>query len=298
MEATLQKTNHSTMAKLNWISKHVPISVSVASNITNFESLRCFINPDPTILIQNMMEYLRLIGIALRKQISSKYFHVLYELDELMQKYKEEGEQVDSDKSESESDIVFTPSKKILSHFLSNIQQVKKEFLTYITQLPVIRFNSGRYDLNLIKIDILKYLSLNYTENEIFTIKKENSCLTIGSPHMKFLDISIYLAAGCSYEKFLKAYGCDIPKGVFPYEWFDSLEKLYCTSLTEMKDFYSTMKMSNPLESDSEYEELRNLWNKNGMRTFRDYLIHYNNLDTGPFCKALTTFIDLYVSEG
>ena len=88
---------------------------------------------------------------------------------------------------------------------------------------------------------------------------------------MKFLDISNYLAAGCSYEKFLKAYGCDIPKGVFPYEWFDSLEKLDCTSLPEMKDFYST---------------------------FRDYLIHYNNLDTGPFCEALTTFIDLYVSEG
>ena len=115
---------------------------------------------------------------------------------------------------------------------------------------------------------------------------------------MKFLDISNYLAAGCSYEKFLKAYGCDIPKGGFPYEWFDSLEKLDCTSLPEMEDFYSTMKMTNPLESESQYEELKNLWNKNGMRTFRDYLIHYNNLDTGPFCKALTTFIDLYVSEG
>ena len=62
----LQKTNHSTTAKLTWISKHVPISVSVASNITNFESPRCFINPDPTILIQNMMEYLRLISIAAR----------------------------------------------------------------------------------------------------------------------------------------------------------------------------------------------------------------------------------------
>ena len=311
MEAMLQKTNHSTTTKLNWISKHVPISVSVASNITNFESPRCFINPDPTILIQNMMEYLRLISITARKQISCKYFHVLYELDELIQKYKEDGEQADSDfesedweeelesdESQSESDIVFTPSKKILSHFISNIQQVKKEFLTYISQLPIIGFNSGRYDLNLIKTDILKYISLNYTENEIFTIKKENSYLTIGTPHMKFLDISNYLAAGCSYEKFLKAYGCDIPKGVFPYEWFDSLEKLDCTSLPEMKDFYSTMKMSNPLESESEYEELRNLWNKNGMRTFRDYLIHYNNLDTGPFCEALTTFIDLYISEG
>ena len=59
---------------------------------------------------------------------------------------------------------------------------------------------------------------------------------------MKFLDISNYLAAGCSYEKFLIAYGCDIPKGIFPYEWFDSIEKLDYTSLPEMEDFYSTMK--------------------------------------------------------
>ena len=130
------------------------------------------------------------------------------------------------------------------------------------------------------------------------SIKKENTYLTIGTPHMKILDISNYLAAGCSYEKSLKAYGCDIPKGVFPYEWFDSLEKLDCTSLPEMDDFYDTMKMSNPVESESEYEELKNIWNREGMGTFRDYLIHYNNLDTGPFCKALSTFIDLYVAEG
>ena len=109
-----------------------------------------------------------MISIAACKQMSSKYFHVLYELDELIQKYKEEGKEVDSDfesedweeevesdESDSESDVVFTPNRKILSHFISNIQQVKKEFLTYITQLPVIGFNSGRYDLNLIKTDIL-----------------------------------------------------------------------------------------------------------------------------------------------
>ena len=76
------------------------------------------------------------------------------------------------------------------------------------------------------------------------------------------------------------------------------IEKLDYTSLPEMEVFYSTMKMSNPLESESEYEELKNLWNKNGMRTFRDYLIHYNNLDTSPFCKTLSTFVDLYVGEG
>ena len=33
------------------------------------------------------------------------------------------------------------------------------------------------------------------------------------------------------------------------------------------------------------------------MQTFKDYLIYYNNLDTGPFCIALKNFIDIYSSQ-
>ena len=65
-----------------------------------------------------------------------------------------------------------------------------------------------------------------------------------------------------------------------------------------MHDFYPSMKMSNPVESEYKNEELKNLRKREGMRTFRDYLKHYSNLDTGLFCKALSTFIDLYVAEG
>ena len=69
------------------------------------------------------------------------------------------------------------------------------------------------------------YITGHYQENEIFIINKNNSYLSIAVTDMKFLDISNYLAAGCSDSKFLKAYGCEIPKGIFPYEWFDSEEK-------------------------------------------------------------------------
>ena len=49
--------------------------------------------------------------------------------------------------------------------------------------------------------------------------------------YLYLLDISNYLAPGCSYAQFLTAFGCDIPKGIFPYEWFDSYEKLSYPSL-------------------------------------------------------------------
>ena len=129
------------------------------------------------------------------------------------------------------------------------------------------------------------------------TIKKENSYLTIAIPQLKFLDISNYLAAGRSYSQFLKAYGCDIPKGIFPYEWFDSFDKLDHTSLPDMQDFYSTLSNTNPLKSEAEYLELKEIWSIQGMQTFKDYLVYYNNLDTGPFVTALSSFVSIYAEQ-
>ena len=33
------------------------------------------------------------------------------------------------------------------------------------------------------------------------------------------------------------------------------------------------------------------------MQTFKEYLVYYNNLDTGPFCTALNNFIQIYKSQ-
>ena len=69
-------------------------------------------------------------------------------------------------------------------------------------QILVIGFNSGKYDLNLIKKEIIAYLFRSYNQNEIYTIKKENTYLSISTPTMRILDISNYLAPGCSYAQF------------------------------------------------------------------------------------------------
>ena len=141
------------------------------------------------------------------------------------------------------------------------------------------------------------YIARNFPEKDIHTIKKENSYLSIAIPQLKFLDISNYLAAGSSYSQFLKAYGCDTPKGIFPYEWFDSFEKLDHTSLPDMQDFYSTLSNTNPLKSETEYFELKEIWSTQGMQTFKDYLVYYNNLDTGPFVTALSSFVSIYTEQ-
>jgi len=64
---------------------------------------------------------------------------------------------------------------------------------------------------------------------------------------------------------------CDLllRKGVFPYDWFDSLEKLKETKLPPKEEFYS--KLNDSETSDSDYEHAQKVWNHFGMKTFREY---------------------------
>ena len=246
-----------------------------------------------------MMSYLNEISSANLTNLKIKYDYVFQHLDNLMAKYNldPETDEEYSDTSFSESTNEGNLSSKSKTHFINRILDLQRKFEIYLSQIPVIGFNSGKYDINLIKEEIMLHVASNYPEKDIHTIKKENSYLAISIPQLKFWDISNYLAAGSSYSQFLKAYGCEISKGIFPYEWFDSFEKLHYNSLPDMEDFYSTLTNSNPLKSEAEYLKLKEIWSTQGMQTFKDYLVYYNNLDTGPFVTALSAFVSIYSQQ-
>ena len=119
-------------------------------------------------------------------------------------------------------------NEKIIGNkiMFNSISRLRNKFETYCKQLPVIGFNSSRYDLNLIKQQIAKVLKLSEGKDN-FVIKKTNSYMAISTERLKFLDICQYLAPGSSYSKFLKVYGVEEAKSYFPYCWFDSAEKLH-----------------------------------------------------------------------
>ena len=109
----------------------------------------------------------------------------------------------------------------------------------WMRQLPVIGFNSGKYDLNAIKQFIIPYFLSTTSktgeqeeqeqeeqddkeeENEgigsFFVIKRNNTFMCLSTDQLKFLDMINYIAPGFSYDKYLKAYGCELTKGHFPY---------------------------------------------------------------------------------
>jgi len=116
-------------------------------------------------------------------------------------------------------------------------------------------------------------------------VKRNQSYLALRTEKLKFLDISNFLAAGSSYAGFLKAYRCAENKGFFPYEWVDCLEKLEDPKLPPHSAFYSSLKNSNITEE--EYKYCEEIWEKEGMKSMRDFLVWYNNLDVVPFVETL-----------
>ena len=178
--------------------------------------------------------------------------------------------------------------------------------------IPVIGFNSAKYDLNLIKKRLFKIMDL-YSE-KAFIIKKANSYICIQTDRFRFLDITNYLAPGCSYAQFLKAYETRSSKSFMCYEFLTSYDKLNYPSLPEYQDFYSTLKKCNVLNEEFEayeklsdpkpsqppktgmenYQELQNIWEREKMSTFADFLKYYNNLDTEPFVEAVEKFLEYY----
>ena len=122
-----------------------------------------------------------------------------------------------------------------------------KHLERYTNTLPVFGFNSGRYDINLIKSYLIPYL-INEKEIEPSVIKKANDFVFFKFGDVQLLDIMKFLGGAATSDFFLKAYKASELKGYFPYEWFDTPSKLDEQQLHSYDDFYSNLKNSNSLD--------------------------------------------------
>ena len=92
-------------------------------------------------------------------------------------------------------------NKHKLQPGLENID-LKQHLERYVNTLPVFGFNSGRYDLNLIKSYIIPYL-INDKEQETSVIKKANNFISFKFEDVQFLDIMKILGGATTLDSFL-----------------------------------------------------------------------------------------------
>ena len=300
-----KKENNKTV--LN--SHHVPLSASVASDFPGWESPVCFVKKhdgEGDSIVRDTLCYINELSVKISDRVLVNFKTVIEALDQTMRKEEELENRVPKNLRialECEEGKKKTrgggrrngkpPTKN--NTFNKRLCNLKRELLNYISRVPVLGFNSGRYDLNLIKREFHAFFS-EREKNEIHTVKRCNQYIAVYTKNCLFLDMLNYLAPGYSYANYLKAFVKDEAKGFFPYEWMTSTRKLKNKKLPPRSAFYSSLTGRNI--STDEYAACQRVWEREKMKTFRDYLVHYNNKDVAPFVKAINQHMKFFSERG
>ena len=267
---------------VQWSARHVPLSVSVASNVPGYEPALCFVTDgDADKLVKAMMVHLITLSDAAYDSLLMAYKYVLDNLKEQASVWDEVAATAHDDDENGKKTV--NPYKTL-----------ERQLQAWLHQLPVIGFNSSKYDLNAIKRFFVPLLIRNsdVEQASCFVIKRQNTFMCLSTDKLKFVDICNYLAPGFSYDKYLKAYGCAQQKGHFPYEYMNDLCKLEDRALPPQSAFFS--RLTSEGISDTDYAACQAVWRDNRMTTMRDYLIWYNNRDVEPFLEAIAKQATFY----
>ena len=275
-EALCKKIHETQTEELTITAKHIPVSVAINDNLTNEPVF--IIDKDPEKLLGKFFEIVLQKATAIEEAVSLS--------NSVIGVYKKlQGEE---DEHEDEiggyligKEMVRLPGK------------VEKLYINWVKQVPVFGFNSGRYDLNMIKEYFVKKLA---EISDVNVAKKENCYMFLSTPNFKFLDIKNYLAPGLSYDAWCRAYGCELQKLAFPYEWFDSFNKLNHKGPVKYEDFFSSLKGGITI-SQEEYQNFCDEFRKRGCVTMKDWLKEYNLADVTPFINALKKTREQYYPD-
>ena len=274
---------------------HVLMSISVCSNVPGFTEPTCFVSSgDSKETVCRFVDYLLLIACRAKQCLYGKFRKQredLARLCDVMDK-REEVEEVKQ----------LVGSVQGVWEGRGRLNKLEDDFERYLSVIPVVSFNGQKYDINVMKADLIQSLMEADPASEQdgqkirFTIKRQASMTCFESAHLRFVDITNFIAPGSNYAGYLKAFGVDEPKGFFPYEWVDDLSKLKHTSLPPQEAFYSHLKGVGI--TDDDYLFCQRVWKEGKMKTMRDFLVWYNNCDVEPFLKAIQAQVDIYKSKG
>lgn len=263
-EAMLVQADEQHGPRTRHTAQHVPVSVSICDSLTN--EVKCFINESPKQLLVEMFDYVHEVADKIKAWNEKKFAPIIKAVEANAEKERAAGEKW--------------------------VDDTKK--LDCIRQIPLIGFNSGKYDVNLIRNHLFEVLG-----NDIkHSIKAGSGYMCLATWRLKVLDISNYISAETSsYESYLGAsLGsckctdmvrclCGLSKGLFPYDYLTSYDVLDRVGIPLRSAFDNVLKGTKL--SDEEYERVKFLWSHYGMKTFRDWLVYYNNQDVVPFVKAI-----------
>ena len=156
----------------SWIGAHVLVSVSISSNL--FEEPVFLCENDPNRLIISFVAQLETLAAKTKADLRSKFLTVeaeiktrLNDVSSRLQIVSEAQPNISSETDDSNA------TKNFLRIHQKQLLDLQRHFNNYVDTLPVLGFNSGNYDLNLIKAYIIPHLH-NDRAIQPTVIKKAN----------------------------------------------------------------------------------------------------------------------------
>ncbi|GMF39965.1 unnamed protein product [Phytophthora lilii] len=275
-EAILKPTATQHGENTVFTNEHIPVSVSVADSLT--EEARCFVNDDPKMLLTDMFKYIGGVSVKIKQYNLNKYKSLL--------------------------------QKIINAHGLTGME-IPGAKLGKTCKMPDVDgwIQEGKYasffaSSGLVNGGLTMDLFAVIGTDNIKSVIKNPSYMCIATSDMKMLDISNYVPAGTSYDKYLTTYlggckcddkircVCGLGKGLFPYEYITAFNVLNQTTIPPKSAFDSKLRGTSITKDD--YERVKFVWEYYEMKSIKDLLIWYNNLDVVPFIKAIKAQRELF----
>ena len=219
----VQEETYKETETTKWVGKHVPISVSISSNLIPEPIFLC--NSDPRHLVSSFISALEGLATQSKAQMKLRFIEVETAikiklssiLEQLNQRHSQRERVIDYDNDEYFNDTA--EEKELSTQFLqlqkNQLIDLQEHFERYCNKLPVFGFSSAKYDINLIKSYLLPIL-VNERQIEPTVIKKANQFVSFKFGDVQLLDIMNFLGGATSLDSFLKAYKTEETKGFFP----------------------------------------------------------------------------------
>ena len=260
---------------------HIPISFSISTNIPGFTNTFHCMNSNPEKLMKHFVHFLNFLSsYHFKKYYKEHVQFVQNKIHSFFQSYADKHNLFVKNKCEK---------YLLIRYCIDSMEKLSLNYHSYCKQFIVISFNGKSYDMNLIK----KYLFPLLVPIKCI-IKRNTAYNLIGTEKFRFIDITNYLAANTSYNKFLISFNVPVHKGTFPHDWFHDPKQLD-ESLPPQEAFYNRLTDSHI--SNENYQHLQNLWNAQNMTSMKDLLCVYNNLDTEGLLLGCLKVQDMFLKK-
>jgi len=181
-------------------------------------------------------------------------------------------------------------------------------------KVPVFMHNLRGYDSHLIvpafgnhpdkKLSVIgqtmeKYMVINFSNHLVF----KDSLMFLPNASLESLVKNLLSAGRDQFRQMIAGFDQNtdaqvdmmLRKGVYPYDWMESIDRLDAQELPSKADFFSRLNQTQC--DDADYEHAKRVWEEFGCRTFKDYHNLYLKCDVLQLADVFEGFRDMCLRE-